>query len=584
LVPALAVAEYDERYAPLLRHLLGHVVIVADGVSEWPLAQFPQLTFISQNGQLVRQRHSIAGGSVGLFEGKRLGRAKNLEKLTEQLAQLATQVTQQDELRATKLAEVQQLKAASHQPAIDRAKRDLVAAQQQFTSARVRHEQLAELIRNNALRTEDFEARLAQLQDELADAEPQNQAATQALAQAEEQLDTLSEQLLGENEELSQRSAAYNELNIKVYQLRNRVETLEREGEYKQTDLQNSRRRAEQATQELAQVQAETQQVIANMDTGDDLLATLHQERDQIEAGVREAETEFYKARGLVEETERLIRDTRRRRELADQLLGQLQNQVTEARLQITAVTERLSVEFEADLEAPQAPNPELDELPEDELRDRQRRTKESLDKIGAINPMAMEAYREIEERYLFINTQKTDLLNAKATLLQTVDEIDAVARENFLLAFGQIREHFIRVFRSLFSDEDSCDLILVEPERPLDSDIDIIAKPKGKRPLTINQLSGGEKTLTATSLLFSIYLLRPAPFCIFDEVDAPLDDANIDKFNRIIRKFADFSQFIIVTHNKRTMAATDIMYGVTMIEQGVSRVVPVDLRALAVE
>ncbi|MEQ8685053.1 MAG: AAA family ATPase, partial [Imperialibacter sp.] len=106
--------------------------------------------------------------------------------------------------------------------------------------------------------------------------------------------------------------------------------------------------------------------------------------------------------------------------------------------------------------------------------------------------------------------------------------------------------------------------------------------KPKGKRPLTINQLSGGEKTLTAISLLFSIYLLKPAPFCIFDEVDAPLDDANIDKFNNIIRTFSKESQFIIVTHNKRTMSSTDIIYGITMIEQGVSRVVPVDLRELA--
>ena len=107
-------------------------------------------------------------------------------------------------------------------------------------------------------------------------------------------------------------------------------------------------------------------------------------------------------------------------------------------------------------------------------------------------------------------------------------------------------------------------------------------AKPKGKRPLTISQLSGGEKTLTATALLFSLYLLKPAPFCIFDEVDAPLDDANIDKFNEINRKFSEMSQFIIVTHNKRTMASTDVIYGVTMQEQGVSKVVPVDLRELA--
>jgi chromosome segregation protein len=121
-----------------------------------------------------------------------------------------------------------------------------------------------------------------------------------------------------------------------------------------------------------------------------------------------------------------------------------------------------------------------------------------------------------------------------------------------------------------------------MHPDDPLDSPINILARPKGKKPLTINQLSGGEKTLTAIALLFAIYLYKPAPFCIFDEVDAPLDDVNIDKFNRIIREFSAQSQFIIVTHNKRTMETTDVMYGITMVEQGVSRVVPVDLKAVA--
>ncbi len=195
---------------------------------------------------------------------------------------------------------------------------------------------------------------------------------------------------------------------------------------------------------------------------------------------------------------------------------------------------------------------------------------------------MAMEAYQEIKERGDFIGAQKDDLVKAKESLLSTISEIDGVAKDTFFVAFEQIRENFKNVFRSLFTEEDKCDLKLVDPSNPLDSEIEIMAQPKGKRPLTINQLSGGEKTLTAISLLFSIYLLKPAPFCIFDEVDAPLDDVNIDKFNNIIRKFSGESQFIIVTHNKRTMSSTDVIYGITMIEQGVSRLVPVDLRELA--
>jgi chromosome segregation protein len=172
--------------------------------------------------------------------------------------------------------------------------------------------------------------------------------------------------------------------------------------------------------------------------------------------------------------------------------------------------------------------------------------------------------------------------MKAKESLLNTIGEIEGVASQTFMDAFTRIKEHFIRVFQSLFTEGDECDVRLTDPNNPLDSEIEIIAKPKGKRPLTINQLSGGEKTLTATALLFSMYLLKPAPFCIFDEVDAPLDDANIDKFNNIIRTFSKDSQFVIVTHNKRTMASTDVIYGITMVEKGISRVVPVDLRELA--
>ena len=147
--------------------------------------------------------------------------------------------------------------------------------------------------------------------------------------------------------------------------------------------------------------------------------------------------------------------------------------------------------------------------------------------------------------------------------------------------AFEKVRLYFIDVFQSLFSEGDMCDLILTNPDHPLDSPINITAKPKGKRPQSISQLSGGEKTLTATALLFALYLLKPAPFCIFDEVDAPLDDANIAKFNNIVKKFSKESQFIVVTHNKQTMAAVDVIYGVHMQEMGVSSVTPVDFRAL---
>ena len=266
-------------------------------------------------------------------------------------------------------------------------------------------------------------------------------------------------------------------------------------------------------------------------------------------------------------------------------MLLELHNQLNETKLELASTRERLSVEFEVDLEqimTEDTAESELSSLDEAALTEEVIAYKDKIERIGPINPMAMEAYDEIKERHTFITTQKDDLLNAKESLMTTIGEIDMVAKTTFLDSYQKIKHNFINVFRSLFTEEDDCDLILSDPDNPLESSIEIIAKPKGKKPLSINQLSGGEKTLTATSLLFAIYLLKPAPFCIFDEVDAPLDDANIDKFNNIIKKFSLDSQFIIVTHNKRTMASTDIIYGITMVEQGVSKVVPVDLRELA--
>ncbi|MCI0751213.1 MAG: AAA family ATPase, partial [Flammeovirgaceae bacterium] len=306
-----------------------------------------------------------------------------------------------------------------------------------------------------------------------------------------------------------------------------------------------------------------------------------------MEKGLSEAEKEYYESRGGIDKIEKELREVQHNRQNIDSILMELQNTLNESKLQLNSVKERLSVEFNVDLDTvSENTTPEEADLlaksDEEKIRNEVTRIRERLDNMGPINPMAMEAYTEIKQRNDFIIAQKEDLTKAKESLLSTINEIEGVASQTFMDAFNKVRDHFRRVFRSLFNEEDDCDIRLADINNPLESEIDIIAKPKGKRPLTINQLSGGEKTLTATALLFSMYLLKPAPFCIFDEVDAPLDDANIDKFNNIIRTFSKDSQFVIVTHNKRTMTSTDVIYGITMVEKGVSRVVPVDLRELA--
>ncbi len=208
---------------------------------------------------------------------------------------------------------------------------------------------------------------------------------------------------------------------------------------------------------------------------------------------------------------------------------------------------------------------------------------KEKIRSIGPVNLLAYSEYEEEKTRLDFLHKQRNDLTESEKDLVKTINEINETAQNLFLETFTAIRSNFVDIFQSLFNPGDEADLTLEEGVDPLEGKIDIIAKPKGKRPTGIELLSGGEKTLTATALLFAIYLVKPSPFCILDEVDAPLDDANIDRFTRLIQKFTDKTQFIIVTHNKRTMEAAETMYGVTMQEEGISKLVGVRFEEIPV-
>jgi len=205
---------------------------------------------------------------------------------------------------------------------------------------------------------------------------------------------------------------------------------------------------------------------------------------------------------------------------------------------------------------------------------------KQQIKNLGPINLLAYSEFEEEKERFEFLSRQRNDLIESEKDIVKTIDEINVTAQRQFMETFEKIRENFVKIFRGLFNPGDEADLRLEESSDgildPLEAKIEIVAKPKGKRPTSIELLSGGEKTLTAIALLFAIYLVKPSPFCILDEIDAPLDDANIDRFTKILADFSSDTQFIVVTHNKRTMEAADTLYGVTMQEEGISKLVSV--------
>src|SRR5690606_33606309 len=229
-------------------------------------------------------------------------------------------------------------------------------------------------------------------------------------------------------------------------------------------------------------------------------------------------------------EKESKLRQKIKEKEIIEHLLAEIKDKLNELRLSLAGMKERLHVEFKLNLDDILEEARTGEETVE-VLKDKSERMKKRLDNLGEVNPTAIEAYQEMKKRYEFILEQKNDLVTAKDSLLQTIQEVEATANQQFLDTFNKVRDNFQKVFKALFTEDDTADMVLVNPENLAETGIDIIAKPKGKRPSSITQLSGGEKTLTATALLFAIYLIKPAPFCILDEVDAPLDDANVGKF-----------------------------------------------------
>jgi chromosome segregation protein len=582
-IPALSVIEVEKRYLGLCVHLLKNVYLVNDSTENDlnNTAIHGDLVLIGKSGKFNKSKFTMAGGSVGLFEGKRIGRAKNLENLAKEIKTIDHSLIDLRHKAEELQSKLTALKASGKSSEINQQQQDLNRLNTELVTVKTRQEQYQAFIENSRNRKEDITQKISSIKEDMLRLQPE---LAELKTQKDIQSDLLNEKQLAFNElneYTSLQSNRYNQENIRFHQQQNKVSGLIKDMDYRETQKESLESRIAQNNAELEKVKQAISENLALSDHSDEDLLEMYSQKEELEKATQQAEQEHYAWRGKITETENDITALRRKKDHAEVIENELKDQKNNLKIELNALKERLSVEFNIDI------NELLDsEPPENEnevdLREKTDKLKRQLDDFGPINPLAVEAYNEMNQRFEFIQSQKKDLLEAKASLLTTIQEIDDTAREKFMAAFTNVRENFIKVFRSLFNEQDSCDLILTDPENPLESDIDIIARPKGKRPLSINQLSGGEKTLTATAILFSLYLLKPAPFCIFDEVDAPLDDTNIDKFNNIIREFSGQSQFIIVSHNKRTIASTDVIYGVTMVEQGISRVVAVDLRELA--
>ncbi len=576
-IPVMDVIEVDEPYRKLAGHLLGNVYIAEN---EDALINSNGSVILEKTGKYVKGRYSLTGGSVGIFEGKKIGRAKNLEKLREEIERQDTLVAGLKAAIQEKHNEVAGYNEQLKEHAIKKTQEDINTLTNQVFSLSNKLENIHGLQHSSLNRMEELQQHLEHTVGAIESTRREWQELVTLLNELKEKLEA-SGTAFSESEQAYNRvSEQYNEFNLQVTRQQSRINALVQEEAFKRNQLKDLEQQVATNVSQLKQTSESITESAALLATAGNALVELLKNKDEEEKKLNEADQSFYNLRNVLNEKETALRQHVKTREQAEHLLAEIKDKLNELKLQLAGMKERLSVEFRINLDDI-IDQPRTSEVPREELQEKADRMKKRLDNLGEVNPTAIEAFQEMKKRYEFILEQKTDLVTAKQSLLQTIEEVEATANQQFLDTFNKVRDNFQKVFKALFTEDDTADLVLENPNNLAETGVDIVAKPKGKRPSSITQLSGGEKTLTATALLFSIYLIKPAPFCILDEVDAPLDDANVGKFTQMIRKFSEESQFIIVTHNKMTMSAVDVIYGVTMQEPGVSKLVPVDFRNL---
>ncbi|WP_205511157.1 chromosome segregation protein SMC [Longitalea arenae] len=576
-IAAMDVIEVDAQYRQLAEYLLGNVFIAE---SEDALATSNGSVVLEKTGKYVKGKYALTGGSVGLFEGKKIGRAKNLEKLHEEIVALEQVVQGLKDGIQQKHNEVIGYNEQLKDTAIKQAQADINTLTNQVFSLENKMENLHGLQSSSQNRLEELQMNLEETTSSISGTRQQWMELVNQLNELKEQLTSVENEYKSAESEYNNAQSVFNEYNLQLTRQTSKINSLKQELDFKSKQLVDLRNQIEANASQLKQTLesiTESADQLANAENG---LVDMMRRKEEEEKTLNEADQAYYNLRNALSEKESELRHKSKEREQTEHLLSEIKDKLNELKLQLAGMKERLSVEFKINLDDI-IDQPRTGDTPVEELQEKGDKMKKRLENLGEVNPTAIEAFQEMKKRYEFILEQKNDLVTAKDSLLQTIQEVEATANQQFLDTFNKVRENFQKVFKALFTEDDSADMILENPENLAETSIDIVAKPKGKRPSSITQLSGGEKTLTATALLFAIYLIKPAPFCILDEVDAPLDDANVGKFTQMIRKFSQESQFIIVTHNKQTMSAVDVIYGVTMQEPGVSKLVPVDFRNL---
>jgi chromosome segregation protein len=601
---ALAVVECDEPIRPLMGRLLDGTLIVPDlatAAEGWRQTQ-GHYDFVTLGGELLSRHGVFTGGSGnGTLKGTSsiLGRKNQIAELRIVVAELQSRLEEGSRQKGALQSEQAELQASLQQAQSDLRTQEVAMATREGefkvlqNSLRTLHQKIDTVVyeiqslaaqEQEALQKRDVLARTSH-ELELRDQELQRQTSTATTAL--EELRRLRDSAHAALTEVKVALAAEEQLCASFRQqqqaLEHRLVELVQLLEHRRAETASFITRRERYEADISEARRR--------------IDALQHERQQVNGQLAELEAQKNAQESEIGTREESLREHRRRLTDLQQQRGAVEVELAQKQMATENLRQRVREKYQINLDdvrsecititiATEGP-PRIQTLTPEEMAANGAATdweavaeqvgalQTRLDEMGPVNLVAIEEYEETEQRHQFLSAQHDDLTKAKEQLLEVINRINAQTKEMFTETFNRIRENFRNMFVEIFGGG-KADLMLVDEGDVLECGIEIMARPPGKQLQSISLLSGGEQTMTAVALLFSIYQVKPSPFCVLDELDAPLDESNINRFIRILQRFLTHSQFIIITHNKRTIGMADVLYGVTMEEHGVSKIVSV--------
>tara|TARA_Y100001960_G_scaffold308693_1_gene366327 strand:- start:548 stop:2509 length:1962 start_codon:yes stop_codon:yes gene_type:complete len=574
---ALNFINCSEDYRTVIELLLRNVVIVEDMGVAMHLHQNPDFhgTVVTLNGEMIEANGFITGGSAKSESSRLLARNREIESLSENVKELKIELEESQvniESGKRALAELEadlrQMDEEIHQKELENnnSLRDL--------------EQLRREVKRLEEQTLNLDSETNSLSGQLQELENEKSSLNEHLVEVEQKNRTEEETLMRERVELEETRKALEGKSAEISRLKVLITSLigRRENtltEIKRLELQKQNLEQQIEKREGDKVSNENRIVEIDNDVSvlEDNVLKQTREKDTFSDCAVKEEEKLKENEDAQKQMDQDIRDLSRKLQEITETLSEIEIKRSETRLQNAHIEERAYEDFNATREELYAAYDE--NIVENEIEEVVKELKEKLDRLGEVNLAALSEFEKTNERYTFLKEQQDDLAESIDLLHSTIEKINCTTQERFLETFEKVNANFKEVFARLFQGG-KAELSLMDEANPLDSGIEITANPVGKSLQNLSLLSGGEKSMTAIALMFAVFKVRPSPFCLLDEVDAPLDEANVVRFQEMLKEMAVNTQFIIITHNQKTMTFANALYGITMEEKGVSKAVSV--------